>query len=113
MKSAWSNGKPAYRCRHGHTTASRRCAGRLKNAYIREDRILPHLPALHLQLSEAAGGRRRRRTRRGTDVRYQASPEDVIEYLRERQITLTYDPANGTLDAGTAETAQTITLTAS
>ena len=24
MESAWSNGKPAYRCRHGHTTASRR-----------------------------------------------------------------------------------------
>ena len=23
MESAWSNGKPAYRCRHGHTTASR------------------------------------------------------------------------------------------
>jgi hypothetical protein len=23
MESAWSNGKPAYRCRHGHTTASK------------------------------------------------------------------------------------------
>jgi hypothetical protein len=45
------------------------------------------------------------------DVRYQASPEDVIGYLRERQVTLTYDPASGTLDAGTA--AQTISLTAS
>ena len=113
MESAWSNGKPAYRCRHGHTTASRRGPGRRKNAYIREDRILPHLPALHLQLSEPAAGRRRRRTRRGVDVRYQASPEDVIGYLREQQITLTYDPASGALDAGTAEAAQTITLTAS
>ena len=113
MESAWSNGKPAYRCRHGHTTASRRGPGRLKNAYIREDRILPHLPALHLQLSEPAAGRRRRRTRRGVDVRYQASPEDVIRYLREQQITLTYDPASGALDAGTAEAARTITLTAS
>ena len=113
MESAWSNGKPAYRCRHGHTTASRRGPGRLKNAYITEDRILPHLPALHLQLSEPAGGQRRRRTRRGVDVRHQASPEDVIGYLRERRITLTYDPASGTLDAGTAEAAQTITLTAS
>ena len=87
--------------------------GPAKNAYIREDRILPHLPALHLQLSEPAAGRRRRRTRRGVDARYQASPEDVIGYLREQQITLTYDPASGTLDAGTAEAAQTITLTAS
>jgi site-specific DNA recombinase len=33
MESAWSNGKPAYRCRHGHTTASRRGPGQLKNAY--------------------------------------------------------------------------------
>jgi len=37
----------------------------------------------------------------------------VIGYLREHQITLTYDPASGTLDAGTAEAARTITLTAS
>ena len=28
MESAWSNGKAAYRCRHGHTTASRRGPGR-------------------------------------------------------------------------------------
>ena len=112
-ESAWSNGTPAYRCRHGHTTASRRGPGRPKNAYIREDRILPHLPALHLQLAEPAAPQRRRRTRRGADVRYQASPEDVIGYLRDRQITLTYDPASGTPDAGTAQAAQTITLTAS
>jgi hypothetical protein len=44
MESAWSNGKPAYRCRHGRTTASRRGPGQPGNAYIREDRILPHLP---------------------------------------------------------------------
>jgi len=113
MESAWSNGKAAYRCRHGHTTASVRGPGRLKNAYIREDRILPHLPALHLHLTEPAAGQRRRRTRRGADVRYQASPENMIGYLRERQITLTYDPASGALHAGTAEAAQTITLTAS
>ena len=113
MESAWSNGKPAYRCRHGHTTAANPGQGRPRNAYIREDRILPHLPALHLQLTEPAGGQRRRRTRRGVDVRYQPGPEDVIGYLRDRQITLTYDPASGILNAETAEAAQTITLTAS
>jgi hypothetical protein len=37
----------------------------------------------------------------------------VIGYLREHQITLTYDPASGTLHAGTAQAAQTITLTPS
>jgi hypothetical protein len=77
MESAWSNGKPAYRCRHGHTTASTPDPGRPKNAYIREDRILPHLPALHLLLTGAGPGgeRRRQRTRRGADVRRQASAE--------------------------------------
>jgi len=113
MESAWPNGKPAYRCRHGHTTARKRGPGQLKNACIRKDRILPHLPALHLQLCEPPGGQRRGRTRRGVDVRSQASPEDVIRYLREHRITLTYDPASATLAAGTAEAAQTITLTAS
>ena len=42
-----------------------------------------------------------------------ASAEDVIGYLREHQITLTYNPAAGTLDAGTGAAPQTITLTAS
>ena len=76
------NGKAAYRCRHGHTTASSRGPGQLKNTYIREDRILPNLPALHLQLSKPGGGPWRRRTRRGVDVRHQADPEDVIGYPR-------------------------------
>jgi hypothetical protein len=79
---------------------------------LREDRILPHLAALHLALAEHAAGQRRRRTRRSLDVRYQASPEDVIGYLRERQVTLIYNPAAGTLNAGTGAAAQTITLTA-
>jgi hypothetical protein len=82
MESAWSNGKPAYRCRHGHTTASKPGPDRVKNAYIREDRILPHLPALHLQLTQPDMGQRRRRTRRGIDVPCRANPEDVIGYLR-------------------------------
>ena len=44
MESAWSNGKPAYRCRHGYTTASRRGHSQLKNAYIREGRICRTCP---------------------------------------------------------------------
>ena len=85
---------------------------RRKTAYVREDRILPHLPALHLLLTAPSSKTRRRRTRRGTDVRHQAA-EDVIAYLRERQITLAYDPAEGTLRADTGDTAQIITLKAS
>jgi hypothetical protein len=51
MESAWSNGKAAYRCRHGHTTAAPPDPGRPRNAYIREDRIPPHLPVLYLLLT--------------------------------------------------------------
>jgi len=76
-------------------------------------RRLPHLPALHLQLTEPVRGQRRRRICHGVDIRYQPGPEDVIGYLRDRQITLTYDPASGVLNAQTAEAARTITLTAS
>jgi site-specific DNA recombinase len=112
MESAWSHGKAAYRCRHGHATTSAPSSERAKNVYVREDRIVPHLPALHLLLTEPAGGQRRRRTRRGTHVRYQAA-EDVICHLREQEITLAYDPATGTLHAGTGENSQTITLQAS
>jgi site-specific DNA recombinase len=70
MESAWSNCKPAYRCRHGHTSAAPPDPHRPKNAYIREDRVLTHLPALHILLTgqELA---RRRRTRRGADTRPQ------------------------------------------
>jgi len=43
LESAWSNGKPAYRCRHGYTSATRPDLARPKNTYVREDQILPHL----------------------------------------------------------------------
>ena len=112
MESAWSNGKAAYRCRHGHTTASAPSPQRPRNAYVREDLIVAHLPALHLLLTGPAGRQRRRRTRRGIDVGYQAA-EGVISYLREQQIILIFDPASGTLHAGTGEAAPTITLIAS
>jgi site-specific DNA recombinase len=107
MESAWSNGKAAYRCRHGHTSAVAPDPARPTNAYIREDRILAHLPALHLLLTGTQPARRRR-TRRGADTRPQAGAQDVIGYLRARGITLTYDPAAGTLQAGTCEAIKTI-----
>jgi hypothetical protein len=115
MESAWSNGKPAYRCRHGRTTANAPDPGRPRKAHVREDAIVAHLPALHLLLTAAEHGEtgRRRRTRQGTDVRYQAAAEDVITYLREREITLTYDPAARTLHASTGNAATIVTLKAS
>jgi len=50
-ESAWSNGKPGYRCRYGHTSATRPNPGRPKNAYVREDQILPHLAAIAILLA--------------------------------------------------------------
>jgi site-specific DNA recombinase len=114
MESAWSHGRPAYRSRHGPTTASAPDPGGPKYAFVSEGRILPHLAALHLLLTKTApAAGRRRRTPRGTDVRFQASAGDVISYLREQRVTLTYDPATGTLRTRTAETATTDTLEAS
>jgi hypothetical protein len=47
LESARSNGKPAYRCRHGYTSATRpNPPSRPKNLYIREDTIMPRLAAL-------------------------------------------------------------------
>jgi site-specific DNA recombinase len=112
LELAWSNGNPAYRCRHGYTTAGAPGPERTKNAYFRESLIVPHLAALHLLLTEPEGGPRRRRTRRGADVHSQ-SAEEVLCYLREQEIILTYDPAAGTLRAGSGDAAQAITLQAS
>jgi hypothetical protein len=39
--------------------------------------------------------------------------QEVTGYLREREITLTYDPAAGTLQAGTCEAAKTVIRKAS
>jgi site-specific DNA recombinase len=98
MESAWSNGKAAYRCRHGRTSAMAPDPARPKNTYVREDNLLPHLQALHLLLTTPAV-RARRRTRAGADVRDTASPGDVIAYLREHEIALTWNPAAATVKA--------------
>lgn len=69
------------------------------------------VPPLLVTVSDAR--RAGRRTRRGAEARPQAGPEDVIGYVRDRGITLTYDPAAGTLQAGTGETAKTVIRKAS
>jgi site-specific DNA recombinase len=114
MESAWSNGKPAYRCRHGHTSAASPDSSRPKNAYIREVRVPPQLPALYLLLTGAPEvTRARRRTRCGADVRSAASPCAVIGYLRVHHIVLTWDPAAGAVQARATGTAKAVTVEAS
>jgi site-specific DNA recombinase len=106
MESAWSNGKPACRCRHGQTSAARPDPARPKNAYVREEIVVAQLPALHSLLTSAhessanPAARRRRRTRRGTDAQSAASVSDVIICLREHRVTLTLDQDSATLRTG-------------
>lgn len=38
------------------------------------------------------------------------SPEEVLDYLREYEITLTWDPAAAALQARTTQTAKTVTV---
>ena len=68
-----------------------------------------HLAALHLFLITPAV-RARPRTRAGTDVRPAVSPEQVIGYLREHEITVTWDPAAAAVQARATETAKTATV---
>src|SRR6266568_2668468 len=80
-------------------------------ALVREDELLPHLPALH-QLLTSPVVRTRRRTRAGTDVRDTASPGEVIAYLRAQETTITWNPAAAALQARATETAKTVTVKA-
>ena len=65
-------------------------------------------PACPLCASTGRSRARRSAQEAPTDVRPAASPEDVIGYLREHGITLTYDPAAGTLQAGASDVKPTL-----
>ena len=105
LESAWSNGKPAYRCRHGYTSATRPDPTRPKNLYIREDTILPRLAALAI-LQQGSGhlphGRMQGRAKHGhTQITAPAQAADQIEQLRATGVSLIYDPASHVLRTGT------------
>ena len=96
LESAWSNGKPAYRCRHGYTSATRPDLARPKNTYVREDQILPHLAAIAILMcrpSQTGSSTRRSLARVTTPAR----AADLIDSLRTADVTLTYDPGQQTL----------------
>jgi site-specific DNA recombinase len=94
LESCWANNRAAYRCRHGYCSAVTPDPARPGNLYIREDHIRQHLPALYTLMTSAAPTvrQRRRRTRRGVEVSRPVSVDEVIGYLRAREITLTYEP---------------------
>ena len=91
LESAWSNGRPAYRCRHGYTSATRPEPGRTPNAYVREDQILPHLAAIGILLA----GPTRNPARGNRSLAQLTGPADtaaLIDQLRADGVVLTYNP---------------------
>ncbi|TDD65423.1 recombinase family protein [Actinomadura darangshiensis] len=98
LESCWANNRAAYRCRHGHSSASRSDPDRPKNLYIREDRILPHLPALHVLLTGPTGA---------APDGASPDPKEVIGHLRSCKITLIYEPEDRTLWTSTPKEVKT------
>jgi site-specific DNA recombinase len=102
MESAWSNGRPAYRCRHGYTSATRPDPGRPKNLYVREDQILPRLGALAI-LHASDDHDRRSREQDSAQITAPAQAANLIDHLRAMGVALTYDPDTRTLQTDTNE----------
>ncbi|GAA0682228.1 hypothetical protein GCM10010193_39940 [Kitasatospora atroaurantiaca] len=100
MDSHWAHERPRYRCRHGHTSATAD-RGRPRNAYLREDRVLAHLPALLLRL--AIGSHDPDATPASPGSGQVASASGAVEQLRASALTLTYDPVGRTLTADTEQ----------
>jgi hypothetical protein len=96
LESAWSNGRPAYRCRHGYCSAAVADPDRPKNIYVREDRILPHLVALAILRADATAPDRK--CQGGITAPTQVA--DLIDNLRTTGAVLTYDPRTRTVRAG-------------
>jgi site-specific DNA recombinase len=96
LESAWSNGKPAYRCRHGYTSATRPDPGRPKNTYVREDTIMPRLAALAI-LQQGRGHLPPGRKQASPQIMAPARSADLIEQLRAADISVIYDPVTKTL----------------
>jgi len=99
LESAWSYGRPAYRCRHGYASSASPDPDRPKNAYVREDQILPHLAALAILLA-ASAGTPARGSRSRAKLTGPADTAALIDQLRADGTVLTYDPDGRTLRAG-------------
>lgn len=95
LESAWSNGKPAYRCRHGYTSATRPDPRRPKNLYVREDKILPRLAAV--AILHASGGRGPGKEPASSEITAPTQAAGLIDELRASGVSLVYDPATKTL----------------
>ena len=110
MQGAVTRGNPAYRCRHGCTSGSSADPGRPKNFYVRESYVLARLPLLYARLSGGQSAGTTGSTRSATTKRKQTRPEEVIDYLRERALTLSYDHETRTLEVQHGEQPVRVTV---
>jgi site-specific DNA recombinase len=101
MESTWSNGHPAYRCRHGSSSATKPAPDRPRNVYLREDQILPRLAAMAILLVN--GPTETSREKGAAGVTTPAHAADLIDHLRSSGRTLSYDPSRRTLRSDTGE----------
>lgn len=83
MDTHWVNGRAGYRCRHGHTSARPAPPGRLRNIYVREDKLL-------IQLAQ--------RLKSDDDGTSPAS--GVAAQLRSRNMEIVHDRRDWRLAAG-------------
>jgi site-specific DNA recombinase len=102
LESAWSNGRPAYRCRHGHASATSPDSHPPRNTYVREDQILPHLAAIGVLLAGSAG-KPSREISGPAQVTGPADTAGLIDQLRTDGVVLAYDPDDRTLRAGSQD----------
>ena len=96
LESAWSNDRPAYRCRHGRTSAATPEPGRPRNTYVREDQILRHLAALAIVLA----GDQAQDDDGTMQITAPAEVAGLIGQLRDHGVTITYDPDTQTIRTG-------------
>ncbi|PNE38152.1 hypothetical protein [Streptomyces noursei] len=81
--------RPAYRCRHGHSNSTPPASNRPPNGYVREDHILPHLPALPIRLTSTNSDRKLPKP--GHEEPF--TKADTLKRLRANDTTLTCHPA--------------------
>ena len=98
LESAWSNGKPAYSCRHGYTSVTSPDLARPKNTYVRAEQVLPHLAVIAILTRRQPQSPARAR-RRIAQVSTPAQAAALIDELRAASVILTYDPSQQTLRA--------------
>jgi site-specific DNA recombinase len=101
LESAWSNGRPAYRCRHGYSSATRPArTGRrtYTSARTRSCPAWPPWPSCTPQTAIRVAGRTGR-----AHITAPAQTADLIDRLRAAGVSLSYDPATKALRTETKD----------